>query len=282
MFHDKKIVIAGGTGYIGRAMAARWAADNEVVVLTRNAAGKADNTYGVHYEAGLVQYVHWDARHLGDWVPRLEGCDLLINLAGRSVNCRYTAANRQEIITSRVAATRLLGAALRQLKQPPALWINGASATIYRHADDRAQDEFTGEIEDDFSVQVCKAWEHAFAEAAVPGTRKAVLRMAIVLGKGGALVPYTRLVKCGLGGRHGSGKQMFSWIHETDLCCSARPGEQQYADATVAAAIAPSVRTAFTGVGTEDRRKDHWHGNGIIAQKPLGSTGQAFTAGLYI
>jgi uncharacterized protein (TIGR01777 family) len=218
MFHDKKIVIAGGTGYIGRAMAARWAADNEVVVLTRNAAGKADNTYGVHYEAGLVQYVHWDARHLGDWVPRLEGCDLLINLAGRSVNCRYTAANRQEIITSRVAATRLLGAALRQLKQPPALWINGASATIYRHADDRAQDEFTGEIEDDFSVQVCKAWEHAFAEAAVPGTRKAVLRMAIVLGKGGALVPYTRLVKCGLGGRHGSGKQMFSWIHETDLC----------------------------------------------------------------
>jgi uncharacterized protein (TIGR01777 family) len=165
-----------------------------------------------------VRYVYWDAQHTGDWVQYLEGSDVLINLAGRSVNCRYTEARKQEIMESRVAATRVLGEALQELKQPPALWVNGASATIYRHADDRAQDEFTGEIENDFSVQVCKAWEHAFAQATVPHTRKAVLRMAIVLGSGGALVPYRRLVNLGLGGKHGTGRQMFSWIHETDLC----------------------------------------------------------------
>lgn len=218
MFHKKKIVIAGGTGYVGQAMAARWSRDNEVTILTRNAGRKADNTYGVRYEAARLKYVSWDAQRPGDWVQCLEGCDVLVNLAGRSVNCRYTEAIKQEITESRVAATRVLGEALKKLELPPSLWVNGASATIYRHAVDHAQDEFTGEIENDFSVQVCKAWEQAFAQAETPRTRKAVLRMAIVLGRGGALVPYMRLVKWGLGGKHGTGRQMFSWIHETDLC----------------------------------------------------------------
>jgi len=218
MFQNKKIVIAGGSGYIGQAMAARWSAGNDIIVLTRNAGNKADNTYGHRHNAARLRYVHWDAQHPGAWQQELEGCDVLINLAGRSVNCRYNEARKKEILESRVAATRVLGEALQLLKQSPALWVNGASATIYRHADDHPQDEFTGEMENDFSVQVCKAWEQAFAAAVVPHTRKAALRMAIVLGKGGALVPYMRLVKMGLGGRHGCGRQMFSWVHETDLC----------------------------------------------------------------
>ena len=199
MFHNKKIVIAGGTGYIGQAMAARWSAGNEVVILTRNAHGKADNTYGVRADAAAARLAYWDARHPGAWQQELEGADVLINLAGRSVNCRYNEERKKEIMESRVDATRVLGEALQSLKQPPVLWVNGASATIYRHADDRPQDEFTGDIENDFSVQVCKAWEKEFAQAATPHTRKAALRMAIVLGRGGVLVPYMRLVKAGLG-----------------------------------------------------------------------------------
>lgn len=218
MLQQKKIVIAGGSGYIGQAMAAHWSAANEVVILTRHAADANNNSYGRHTHQ-RVREVRWDAQQTGSWVQELEGADMLINLTGRSVNCRYTAANKKLITASRVAATCTLAAAVRQLEHPPALWINSASATIYRHATDRPQDEFTGEIENDFSVQVCKAWEQAFMEAAVPpATRKAALRMAIVLGNGGALVPYMRMVKAGLGGRHGSGRQMFSWIHETDLC----------------------------------------------------------------
>jgi uncharacterized protein (TIGR01777 family) len=114
-------------------------------------------------------------------------------------------------------ATTILGAAIKQTSKPPSLWINGGSATIYRHATDKPQDEYTGEMHNDFSVQVCKAWEQSFNVIELPDTRKVILRMAIVFGKGGVLVPYSRLVKFGLGGKQGNGKQMFSWIHIADL-----------------------------------------------------------------
>lgn len=213
----RKIVIAGGSGFIGMQLAAEWAKDNEVVILTRNIKDGLDNTYGEKKMINGVEMVKWDGKTIGDWAKCLEGSDLLINLAGKSVNCRYTDENKKEILDSRVNATKVLGAAINQLEHPPELWINSASTTIYRHAEDRPQDEYNGEVENDFSVQVCKAWEQAFNEQKLPGTRKVVLRIAIVLGKGGVLVPYSRMVKLGAGGRQGDGKQMFSWIQIGDL-----------------------------------------------------------------
>ena len=197
---NKKIVIAGGSGFIGLYLAERWAKENEVIILTRN-VNASNNAYGRNSDVAGVQMIEWDGRNAGKWAVCLEGCDLLLNLAGKSVNCRYNEKNKTAVMKSRVDSTRVLGQAIKQLKQPPELWINGGSATIYRHAEDRPQDEATGEIENDFSVQVCKAWEAAFNEIQLPATRKAVLRMAIVLGKGGALVPFSRLARFGLGGR---------------------------------------------------------------------------------
>jgi uncharacterized protein len=214
---NKQIVIAGGSGFIGFQLAARWINNNRVTILTRNLKDSADNAYGRKGSLEGVKMVQWDGRTLGEWVQCLEGCDLLVNLAGKSVNCRYNAKNKAEIMSSRVDSTRVLGLAVKQLKRPPELWINSASTTIYRHAEDRPQDEYTGEIQNDFSVQVCKAWEAAFNEAELHATRKVILRIAIVLGKGGVLVPYSWLAKLGLGGKHGNGRQMFSWVHIDDL-----------------------------------------------------------------
>lgn len=213
-----KIVIAGGSGFIGMQMARMWAADNKVIILTRNVPNGPNNTYGEIEQIPNVEMVHWDAKTLGTWTGSLAGCNLLINLAGRTVNCRYNVRNKAEIMDSRVDATRLLGEAVRLMHNPPELWINGSSTTIYRHAEDRPQDEFTGEMENDFSVQVCKAWEAAFNKIELPTTRKVILRMAIVFGKGGVLVPYSWLARLGVGGKHGNGRQMFSWVHINDLC----------------------------------------------------------------
>jgi len=213
------IVIAGGSGFIGRHAAARWARDNEVTILTRATANAAsNNAYSAEALPKSVRQVVWDARTLGDWTAALDGADLLINLAGKSVNCRYNARNCAEIMRSRVDATAVLHEAIAACAHPPKLWINSSSATIYRHAEDRPQDEATGEMHHDFSVQVCKAWEAAFFGTTHPGVRQAALRTAIVLGRGGVMVPYTRLARLGLGGKQGSGRQMFSWIHITDFC----------------------------------------------------------------
>lgn len=206
---NKKIVIAAGTGFIGTGMIEYFGSDNDIVILTRHpVAGH-----------GRVKYVEWDGKTLNAWSKELENTDLLVNLAGKSVNCRYTEENKQEIFDSRTNATAVLGAAIRTLQHPPALWINAASATIYRHAEDRPMDEYTGEMENDFSVQVCKRWEATFNQEETPGTRKAILRIAVTLGhQGGVMEPYLNLVKFGLGGHQGSGRQQFSWVHITDVC----------------------------------------------------------------
>lgn len=241
-----KIVIAGGSGFIGQAMAARWEADNEVVILSRQQPQRTDNSYGRMQTAERVRTVLWDGKTAGAWQEALEGADVLINLAGKSVNCRYTAANKKEILDSRVNATKVLGQAAGQCKVPPRLWINGGSATIYRHATDRPQDEQTGEMHNDFSVRVCKAWEQAFNDITLPATRKVILRMAIVLGAGGVMVPYTRLVQCGLGGKQGDGTQLFSWIHIDDLCGIVEwlwqhPEQQGIYNATAPGAVSNEV-----------------------------------------
>ncbi|HKO80470.1 MAG TPA: DUF1731 domain-containing protein, partial [Chitinophagaceae bacterium] len=131
---------------------------------------------------------------------------------------RYTEKNKKEIIDSRTDAVKAIAIAINQCAKPPKLWINASSATIYRHAEDKPQDEYTGDFHDGFSVQVCKLWEKTFYDQPTPGTRKCALRMAITLGPGGVLIPYFNLLKFGLGGKQGSGKQMYSWVHIDDTC----------------------------------------------------------------
>ncbi|WP_343701150.1 TIGR01777 family oxidoreductase [Chitinophaga sp.] len=204
---NKKIVIAGGSGFIGAGLIEYFGPENSIVVLSRAKARRS----------GTVSYVQWDGKSPGPWVQELEGADLLVNLAGKSVNCRYNEANKAAIFDSRRQSTAILGEAVKSLQKPPALWINAASATIYRHAEDRPMDEFTGEFHDDFSVQVCRLWEKTFNDLTLPHTRKAVLRIAITLGKQGVMEPYLNLVKFGLGGYQGNGRQMYSWVHITDV-----------------------------------------------------------------
>ena len=219
---NKKIILAGGTGFIGQALAARWGKDNQVVILSRQQARAHNNSYGKKLlkaaDGYRITYWHWDGRTIErHWTDELEGCDLVVNLAGRSVNCRYTERNKQEIFDSRTDATKALGQAIREAVVPPKLWINATSATIYRYAQDRPQDEYTGETGKGFSVEVCKRWEKVFFEQRTPFTRKIAIRTAITFGEGGVIIPYLNLLKYGLGGRQGTGRQMYSWVHIEDL-----------------------------------------------------------------
>ncbi|HEX2533145.1 MAG TPA: TIGR01777 family oxidoreductase [Chitinophagaceae bacterium] len=204
-----KIVLAGGSGHIGRILTGYFKGKcADLVILTR----------GTNKGLGFGRQVHWEGDRSGYWERELIGCDLLVNLSGKNVNCRYTAGNRNEILQSRLKPTAVLGAAVRKMDIPPKVWINLTSATIFRHAEDRPQDEATGEIGSGFSVDVCTAWEGTFLNQATPGTRKVVLRTGMVLGRGGSVLPrLLRLCQAGIGGHQGSGRQYISWIHETDL-----------------------------------------------------------------
>lgn len=205
----KKVIIAGGSGFLGNCIVEHFMnKEYQVVILSRKQ----------HVDRKHVRYVTWDATTKGTWAAELEDADILINLTGKSVDCRYTESNKQLIYNSRIDSTILLGEVVKDLKDPPKLWINAASATIYRHALDREMDEETGEIGEGFSVDVCKKLEKAFDNIDTPRTRKVVLRIGIVLGKnGGALTPLKNLVKVGFGGKQGDGNQFFSWLHEKDF-----------------------------------------------------------------
>ncbi len=218
----KKIVIAGGTGFIGKELIKYFSAENEVIVLTRGKSNVQTNSYGAEAHtidhSSDVRYVIWDAKNYGSWTEQLEGTDILINLCGKTVNCRYTKKNKQAILDSRTQPTAALGNAIQKCITPPKVWINASSATIYRNATDKPQDEFTGEIENDFSVQVCKQWEQTFFGSRTAFTRKIALRMAVTLGSNGVIIPYFNLIKFGLGGQQGNGSQMYSWVHIHDTC----------------------------------------------------------------
>jgi uncharacterized protein len=219
---NRKIILAGGTGFIGQEIIRCFGKENEITVLTRQLPNAANNRN--HYtslsEKDLThtRYIKWDGQTAGSWAPELNNADLIINLAGKSVNCRYTNRNKQEILSSRIDAVKAIGRAIQQCTHPPKLWINASSATIYRHAADRPQDEYSGEYGQGFSVDVCQAWEKIFYEQDAPATRKVALRMAITLGSGGVLIPYFNLLKFGLGGKQGNGQQRFSWVHINDTC----------------------------------------------------------------
>ena len=179
------------------------------------------------------QTVRWDGETFGPWTEYLEGADVCINLAGRSVNCRYNAANRAAIYDSRIRSTQVLGEVIGALADPPKVWLNASTATIYRHALDRPMDEAAGEIGGhewitprrrapktwDFSIRVAKDWEAAFFAAPTPRTRKVALRSAITFSPvpGNAFAVLLNLVRLGLGGAQGNGRQFVSWIHELDF-----------------------------------------------------------------
>ena len=196
----RKVVLAGGTGFIGQYLEKKFTAmDIDVQIISRQSPHIAWDDY-----QGIVQ--------------ALDGAEMVINLAGKSVNCRYNEHNKREIMNSRVETTQILGNAILDCEHPPAVWMNSSTATIYRHAEDRPMTETKGEIGTGFSVDVAKAWEEAFFAFNLPYTRQAALRIAIVLGPGGGVMtPFQNLVRFGLGGHQGSGKQMFSWIHVEDL-----------------------------------------------------------------
>jgi len=208
----RKIVLAGGNGYLGQVLA-KYYKDLavEVIILSRKAA----------VAKGNINTVVWDGKTEGNWTKALQGADLLINLCGKNVNCRYNEKNKAEIIASRTVPARLLSMVVAQMQDPPKLWINAASATIYRHAEDHAQDEQNGEIGYGFSIDVCRQWEAAFFETETPKTRKIALRIGIVLGRHEGVFPrLLNLVRCGMGGRQGDGEQYISWIHEQDVARS--------------------------------------------------------------
>ena len=182
---------------------------------------------------GQCRIVRWDGQTLGEWARELDGCDVLINLAGRSVNCRYTQANRREILDSRVLSTRVLGQAVAIASRPPRVWLQASTATIYAHRYDAPNDERTGILGGTepnapdtwrFSIDVAQAWERAFDEVVAPRTRKVTLRSAMTMspGKGGVFATLLGLVRCGLGGRIGDGRQFISWIHYRDFITAVR------------------------------------------------------------
>ncbi|MGA8035283.1 MAG: TIGR01777 family oxidoreductase [Candidatus Acidiferrales bacterium] len=215
--HPRRIVLAGGSGQVGSILARHfYEGGHDVVVVARRSAAAPWRTAA------------WDGKSLGKWADEIDGASVVINLAGRSVNCRYSEANRREIIASRTETTRLIGEAIARCPKPPSLWMNMSTATIYRHSLDRAMDEETGELGGQepgvpetwkFSIDVATAWEDAFFSAKADATRKIALRSAMVMSpdRGGVFDTLLGLVRFGLGGASGSGKQYVSWIHDLDF-----------------------------------------------------------------
>lgn len=212
-----KIVIPGGSGQVGNLLARTFQRDgHDVVVLSRSA------------QSAAWRFVEWDGVTLGPWAREIDGADVVINLAGRSVNCRYNDENRNAIIDSRVNSTRVVGAAISQAKSPPATWLQMSTATIYSHRFDATNDEESGIIggsEADvpdtwrFSIEVAKSWERTLDEAGVDRTRKVKLRSVVVMSpdRGGIFDTLLTLVRRGLGGTSGDGRQYVSWIHDLDF-----------------------------------------------------------------
>ena len=220
-----KIVIPGGSGQVGHILARDFHADgHEVVVLSRHASPSTGMPW---------RTVAWDATTLGAWTDEIDGAEVVINLAGRSVDCRYSRANRELIKSSRLVSTRLVGEAIAAAKDPPRAWLQASTATIYAHRFDAPNDEFTGILGGDepdapdtwrFSIDVARSWERALDEADVPHTRKVKLRSAMIMSpdRGGVFDTLLGLVRRGLGGRAGDGRQFISWVHERDFLASIR------------------------------------------------------------
>ena len=217
-----KIVIPGGSGQVGTVLARAFHCEgHDVVVLSRRPSVRQ------------WRVVTWDGATLGNWQREIDGCDVVINLTGRSVNCRYTTANREEILRSRVSSTQVVGQASARSARKPRVWLQASTATIYSHRYDAPNDERSGILgghEPDapsswrFSIDVARAWERAFEETGSVGTRKIVLRSAMTLSPdpGGVFDTLVGLTRYGLGGSAGDGRQFMSWIHYDDFVAAIR------------------------------------------------------------
>lgn len=212
-----KIILAGGSGFLGGELAKHFGVLGwKVIILTRTPKPRHDS----------AREVAWDAKSLGDWTKELDGATAIVNLTGRSVDCRYNAKNRRDIMESRVNSTRVVGAAIAQCQTPPRVWLNSSTATVYSHTFGKPHDESSQDMDsaadakDAFSVEVAQAWERVLDEAETQKTRKVALRTSMVLGLGrNSVFPVLRrLTKLGLGGRQGRGDQFVSWIHVEDFC----------------------------------------------------------------
>lgn len=204
-----KIVIAGGTGYLGELLTNYYKKEkkNQIYILTRKQK----------LNSGNVHYLQWNGKTKGYWTSLLEHTDVLINLTGKSVNCRYTKENKEEIYQSRLQSTALLCEIVQELAFPPKVFIQSSSATIYRHSEDVQMTEEKGEIGIDFSMDVCKKWEEVFNNYEFSKTKKIITRTSIVLGNNGGAFPIMKkMTKLGLGGKQGKGNQFISWITEQD------------------------------------------------------------------
>jgi uncharacterized protein len=216
-----RIVIPGGSGQVGQMLARHFHAQGHAVTVLSRAPMPAS-------KARPWRVVSWDDAAGSPWISELEGSDVVINLAGRSVNCRYTTKNRREIYASRIRTTQILGEVIAGLRNSPRVWLNASTATIYRHALDRPMNEATGELGGgepgapetwNFSIEVARDWERTFFATPTPRTRKVAMRSAITLSpdRGSVFEVLLNLVRRGLGGHQGSGAQFVSWIHDADF-----------------------------------------------------------------
>ncbi len=206
----QRIVIPGGNGFIGKYLSDYFAKRNFSVIVLSRKPGQSKSD---------IEQCYWDGKNQGAWSKYLEGAKAVINLSGKSVNCRYNTKNKTAILNSREDSTRVIAAAIDRCATPPEVWINAASATIYQHTTSGIpNDEINGKIGQGFSVDVCRRWEETFFNSETPSVRKVALRSAITLGRdGGALPPMRWLTRLALGGKQGNGKQYISWIHIEDL-----------------------------------------------------------------
>ncbi|MEZ4738588.1 MAG: TIGR01777 family oxidoreductase [Flavobacteriales bacterium] len=207
---NKHIVLAGGTGLMGRILTAHFKAKGiPVIILTR----------GKNREVKGISHIQWDPEHPRDLEQHLNGALAVIGLNGATVDRRYNAKGKWRILHSRLRSTLALGDAIARCSDPPEAWLQLSTATIYRHADDRPMDQYTGELGEGFSVEVARSWEAVTKSFRLPSTRTVLLRSAMVMSPFGGVLPrLVQLTRAGLGGRHGDGEQFVSWIHGNDLC----------------------------------------------------------------
>jgi len=245
-----KLILAGATGQIGRILLRDFLRDttasHDLVVLTRDPSAFTSSnlpsplvtnpptlTAADVTTAPTLRVFRWDARTLGPWSSELDGADAVINLTGRSVNCRYTRRNLAAMLSSRVESTRVIGEAIARAAHPPRVWLQMSTATIYAHRFDAPNDEATGLIGGsepdvprywDKSIEIARAWEETLFSAPTPHTRKVALRSAMVMSpdRAGVFDTLAKLARRGLGGAHGDGRQYVSWIHEHDFTAAIR------------------------------------------------------------
>lgn len=209
-----KIVVPGGSGFLGSALVPRLRQEGHDVILVSRSSGETEVR---RKNNGSLATISWNDKQALQ--AAIDGAGAVINLAGRSVDCRYNAKNREEIFSSRIDTTRAVGEAIVASATPPPVWLNASTATIFREAFDHAQTDSEGEIGEGFSVGIGKEWEAELFQPDLPATRRVAMRTTIALGFGGGLLPPSlMLARLGLGGKQGSGRQMVSWIHIQDWC----------------------------------------------------------------